>query len=545
MTAFTDALKGKGTPAAAKTTPFQSALSKLAPATPVNKFGQDVSTHVLNPLNPNNQLKKPQPSTSLWQNFKSSIGPTIKQGIDKVYDMAGGIIAPGITHDELRNKQILKDTVTGLPKAVYNVTKQTVTHPLDTSVTAIRSATKGISDTITNGVINVFVPKQDREKTQAQVQETLKKYLGSPDDYNPVLKGISQGFEAGGAAAPFVAAGGIAGETGVALGSATTPFKEALSQGIGSTLGFVGAGQTQVSREATVRERTDQLMNDLVGLGLFTAGSTLFHGIKGKAEVAIRESLKPKTEVVPDQVVHTTTGDKTFYTIPKDKAKTVINTVDSSPAGFTATNKIGDKLSTATKTPEQMTEQGYKFGGAISEDSIVPPKVPTKVAKSIEAKAIEKGLTDSFANIADYDPITIKSQAKLVSDLLQSDLERAKAMARGEELIPRDILGGALLKGLEDYAFAKGDVALIQDLANSPLAAETSRHAQELRILAERNPDSSVAILRDLKKTREEAALRKHGEVEKAKTNTIKEIKSEVKPIPKERWASFIDSIKC
>lgn len=543
MSAFTDALNGKVQKSTStKTTPFQAALQKYTPPTPVNKFGQDVSTHTYNPFNPNNQINAPQPSTSLWQNFKSSVGPTIKQGLNKVYDMAGQLVAPGITHDELRNKQILKDTLTGLPKAAVQVGGQLLTHPLDSTVTAVRSATKGISDTITNGIINVFIPKADRAATQAQVQETLSKYLGSPEDYSsPGLKGIAQGFEASGQAAPAIYVGG---KLTNALGAAGLSPKAAGL--LGNAGGFVATGQTQIPLESTVKQRTNQAMNDLVALGLFEAGSTIFHGIKGKVETAIRASLKPGVEVVPDTVVHTTTGDKTFYTIPKDKATPIISKIDNSPAGYTAKTKTGDNLHVTAKTPEQMVAQGYKFGGAISEDSIVPPEVSSKVAKSIETKAIEKGFTDGFTEVAGYDPVTVKEQARIASELLTKDFERATRMVMGEEPLPSNLREASLLKAMEDYAFAKKDVRLIQDLANSPLAAATSVHAQELRLLAERTPDSPVSVLRDLKAQREAAFEKRTGQKPDAATkSTIKEIQSKVKPVDAKTWSEFIDSIKC
>lgn len=177
-------------------------------------------------------------------------------------------------------------------------------------------------------------------------------------------------------------------------------------------------------------------------------------------------------------------------------------------------------------------------------------KTPSKVAKSIEAKSIEKGLTDSFGELAGYDKITIKEQAAKAADVL-SDMDRAKRILRGEERLPDGLRAEALIKALEDHAMETSDHVLAMDIAKSPLTSETSAHAQALRLLAERNPDSATARIKEVQKAREQAVrekLAKKGKsYEKAKKETVEQIKNEIaKKKPKFKdWSSFIDSIEC
>ena len=303
---------------------YDTPVTATPPA--VNKFGADVSAHPYNPLNPKNVLNEPAPQVSvLKETFKpGNLLQATKDIGNYVYDTAGNLIAPGITHEELRNPQILKDTALGIPKAAYQVAKQAITHPLETSADIITSTIHGLSNTITNGIINVSVPKEDREATKAQVEQTLNKYL-RVDTTNPVRQGISEGYKVAGSAAPFIAAGGIGGEllgkagfaaTNMLGGSLPTAAKViGASQAIGTTAGFLGAGQTQVPIEATVQERAKQLMNDLVGLGLFALGSKAYDMVKTRATTAIRESLTPK------QTAEFPTSDPTGITKPAEVPK--------------------------------------------------------------------------------------------------------------------------------------------------------------------------------------------------------------------------------
>jgi hypothetical protein len=191
----------------------------------------------------------------------------------------------------------------------------------------------------------------------------------------------------------------------------------------------------------------------------------------------------------------------------------------------------------------------------IPKSEVVTPKVenPTgtsKVATSIETKSVEKGLTEGFGELAGYDKITIKDQAQRAADLMSKDIEMAKQMVRGEIPMEKGLRAEMLIKAMEDFAQAKGDVKLSMDIAKSPLVSETSAHAQAMRILAERNPDSVVAKLREVKQAREASAVKKAGKnktIDKVKNEEVKKIQAEIKKKAptKQAWADFVESIKC
>ena len=179
-------------------------------------------------------------------------------------------------------------------------------------------------------------------------------------------------------------------------------------------------------------------------------------------------------------------------------------------------------------------------------ETILPSVKPSRVAANIEARAVEKGLADSFGEIAGYTPITIKDQAERATNLLNSDFEKAKRMIAGIEPMEPGLRGEMLVKVMEDYALRTEDAELLGLLANSPIVSETSVHAQSLRLLRERNPESPVDAIRSIAKVREENFIKKTKKtVEKAKKEVVDEIKKEVKKPTKESWDDFISSITC
>lgn len=170
---------------------------------------------------------------------------------------------------------------------------------------------------------------------------------------------------------------------------------------------------------------------------------------------------------------------------------------------------------------------------------------PSKIAGSIERKAIEAKLTKGFDGVAGYDKITIKDQAEKATKLMQ-DLEKARKVIRGEEPLPQGLKGTALITAAEEHIKNTKDAQMAYDLANSPLVSETSAAAQELRLAVEREPDSLAAQLSELKKAKQEGVKKRTGkDVKKAVKDTVEQIKKSKPKAKKEDWASFIESIQC
>lgn len=189
-----------------------------------------------------------------------------------------------------------------------------------------------------------------------------------------------------------------------------------------------------------------------------------------------------------------------------------------------------------------------KTEGETSNNSNYDLAKQSKIGASIEQKAVDKGLTKTFGGIAGYDPITIKDQAMRASDLMKHDYDKAVKMVKGEIPMEGGLRAEMLIKAMEDHAEKIGDVQLMKDIANSPLVSETSVHAQAMRLMAERNPDSVTMKIREVQKAREEAINKKvKGGVKEAKEKVVSDIKKEILGHASKRpsWEEFIKEVQC
>lgn len=196
----------------------------------------------------------------------------------KTYDIAASTFLPTATQEEIRSPSFLFDTLKATPGAVYDTAKKAVVHPIDSAQGLVGGIARGISNSVTDMIINNVVPSKDREGTRSVVQETLNKYLTPPDNI------FSQGGEIGGSAAPFIA-GGAAGR---GLGGST-----AVGKTIGEIIGFGSVGQATLDSGASIEERADQAIHDLVSLGVFKVGSIAYN----KAKPIIRDAVIKSTDM--------------------------------------------------------------------------------------------------------------------------------------------------------------------------------------------------------------------------------------------------------
>lgn len=170
------------------------------------------------------------------------------------------------------------------------------------------------------------------------------------------------------------------------------------------------------------------------------------------------------------------------------------------------------------------------------------------LAKHIEEKAIEGGLTEGFKGLPEYDVLNMKEQAQKTADFMSKDYESAKRIAMGYEPPPPDIHSSAFLVGVEQSALKTGDVATIRDLAlNSKLMEEATSAGQWIRTLGERNPESPVGAIAKIAKAREETVRVRIKDFDQVKQKELAGIKTQIKKasLSGQTWEQFIQSIRC
>lgn len=168
----------------------------------------------------------------------------------------------------------------------------------------------------------------------------------------------------------------------------------------------------------------------------------------------------------------------------------------------------------------------------------------SKIGKSIEAKAIETGLTKGFPETAGYDATTFKEQAEKAAELFDSGIDNARAVIRGDEPLPEGLKGEAVIAAAEEYLIENPNAEMAEELANSPLVTANSESAQGLSLSRMRTPDSATAKLQQLKQKLIEAAGGK-DKIAKARAKAKAAVNKVLLPKEDLQWNSFIDSITC
>ena len=201
--------------------------------------------------------------------------------------------------------------------------------------------------------------------------------------------------------------------------------------------------------------------------------------------------------------------------------------------------------------PAESLEEQSDEAKAEKEKAVIPEPVPgrgtSKVALSVHAKAVEKGL-EGYSKLAGYDKITIKDQANRAAKLVDNDIDKARAIIRGEEELPEGLKGISLITAMEEHLLKHPNEEIGAELANSPHATQVSEAAQLLRLAGEREPDSATRKLDELKKKLVES---KGGEkeVSKTKKDIVKSAKAEMDKVNLSKedlnLDKFLDDIKC
>ena len=160
------------------------------------------------------------------------------------------------------------------------------------------------------------------------------------------------------------------------------------------------------------------------------------------------------------------------------------------------------------------------------------------IAKDIQTKAVENGLTDTYKDLATYEPRVIKEQAAKIADVISKNPEDLGAIVRGEKPVPEGISPSYLVTAVDKYATQTGNGKLLQDLVSSKLTGEGSVHASELRMLAERDQSSALQALKEVQGARAGKTAKIAGEAKKIQSHVAKVAKTQ-------DWHSFVDSITC
>jgi hypothetical protein len=190
------------------------------------------------------------------------------------------------------------------------------------------------------------------------------------------------------------------------------------------------------------------------------------------------------------------------------------------------------------------------------EIALVTPEIKTsKLASGVEQKAIEAGLTERFEGKPEYAVVNVADQARVATELIKTNPQRAIKIAMGQEIPPEGLLPESVFTAVEKSAIRSGDVATLRELAtSSSLTSEATGMGQRLRMLAEQDPYSPVGAIQDITKIKQTILEKKIGKsYDKIKSEQVAKLKETINSekkinptkVTKDTVMAFIKSIEC
>jgi hypothetical protein len=172
------------------------------------------------------------------------------------------------------------------------------------------------------------------------------------------------------------------------------------------------------------------------------------------------------------------------------------------------------------------------------------------LAESVEASAVQKELTEDFGDLPGYKVLNDPGQGAAALQLLQSDPDRARAVAMGDARPPRGVLQSAVFVAVKRQAEQVGDVDTLRSLATqSKFLSSVTRLGQEvsyLRNVAD-SPTDSVKAMVDLQKSMDQQAVMKNlqPKIDRQTEDAQNMVNKNRPPVGQGEWSQFLESIVC
>lgn len=224
--------------------------------------------------------------------------------------------------------------------------------------------------------------------------------------------------------------------------------------------------------------------------------------------------------------------------IPQELPQAPLETPTPTPEG----------IPTAPTTAEALASAEAKVAAApvVEATQAGLKTAPSPFAKTLEKTAIDAGITKGFGEVAGYTPSTIEEQSRLTKEVFDTGDNEILDILKGNKSLPQGLKGGPFVIGVEEYLKINPNEEIAYALANSPLASGVSESASELGLMQQRNPDSAVAKITEIKKARE-------AKVGKVKTEKVRKAVSKLTEATKKvnldkvdlDWDNFLEEITC
>ena len=301
-----------------------------------------------------------------------------------------------------------------------------------------------------------------------------------------------------------------------------------------------GVAATIPEALAKIREKTPSLpAEDLVTSTPEETASAENTPTKETAPVEPGKEVAPAETPAPAAEVKSSM-DSSIASVEPAPAAEVKLPADTTPAENASTETPAKEVN-AKETPAQPIDSGG-------------PKTVSGLAKSVKSEAISAGLEKSIGHLPEFSTMDMGKQAELAKDLIAKNPEEAMKVAKGEIPSPnKELLAESVFTAFRVFARETDDVEMstniTRELAGHSETAMLARlHGQQIKALDSGASDDPLAVIKDVKETREAAVEKKSpGAIKKAKKEIADEISKEIKKTASKRqtWEDFVKTLEC
>lgn len=309
---------------------------------------------------------------------------------------------------------------------------------------------------------------------------------------------------------------------------------------LGQLGGFIGLDQVRSTVQNIVAPDASPTLKDVMDLGGFAGEAKLVGVTSDGLKDFISNSLlsqgkSPTVDIAPEEVNKIINSDN----LTTEEKKGTFTTLGITPDHINASLSSNLPIRVPINNLLDLTQQTYgdRIQEELSTENIPSPKQEdvqspaseqgtSKIAQSINQKAIEDKLTTGFSDLASYDKVNFKEQSEKVSNIIGDDFENALSIIRGDTALPQGVKGISMIAGMEEHLKNHPNPDVAYELANSPLVRGTSEAAQEVSLARMRTQDSFTAKMAELKKAKIDA-LGGEEIYAKTKKSLVKSLKSE------------------
>lgn len=346
----------------------------------------------------------------------------------------------------------------------------------------------------------------------------------------------------------------LSGTDRVALGKAPESDLESYKMQYDAMAQIISGEKSQAEGQKLVQPEVDRMINEggkINALNEATKSKTILNQVMKNLtqEIMLKEGDENASQ--GRERVESGGGEKTS----EGETQVGVHLRDNGEAKEVGGEEVANQSqegSIGSQKEQETEEKGA--GEENNKESLPQGQSEVNESGKVSISSSDKNITpidveNKYKGLSDKEKTTFEEQSKLVSDLINNDINKARRIIRGEEPLPGKMKGAPLIAGMEAYLKKNIDDDISYELANTNLYKEDiSKGAQATSLARMMEENSLTEKSEEIKRARIQSAGGEE-ELSKNKAKIVKKMKKETSKINLSKedltWEKFLNDIVC